>query len=163
MASVLDRIFADKRLELEQRKRAAGLDEIREGLSGNLCRCTGYEHIVRAVRELAPSRLLRAELSRGADKANEAILGGPAPGDPTPGFGSCDFFAQDGATRDHGFHGRFVGLPEKHVADTLDFHYLESGALYRLVALQALYLLESDPAVDLQAPDRDGEPSGQLP
>jgi aerobic-type carbon monoxide dehydrogenase small subunit (CoxS/CutS family) len=25
-------------------------DEIRVGLSGNLCRCTGYEHIVRAVR-----------------------------------------------------------------------------------------------------------------
>ena len=25
-------------------------DEIREGLSGNLCRCTGYEHIVRAIR-----------------------------------------------------------------------------------------------------------------
>ena len=25
-------------------------DEIREGLSGNLCRCTGYEHIVAAVR-----------------------------------------------------------------------------------------------------------------
>ena len=24
-------------------------DEIREGLSGNLCRCTGYEHIVRSV------------------------------------------------------------------------------------------------------------------
>ena len=30
--------------------------EIREGLSGNLCRCTGYEHIVRALRELAQSR-----------------------------------------------------------------------------------------------------------
>jgi carbon-monoxide dehydrogenase small subunit len=27
-------------------------DEIREGLSGNLCRCTGYEHIVQAVRSL---------------------------------------------------------------------------------------------------------------
>jgi carbon-monoxide dehydrogenase small subunit len=27
----------------------AGDDEIREGLSGNLCRCTGYENIVRAV------------------------------------------------------------------------------------------------------------------
>ena len=27
--------------------------EIREGLSGNLCRCTGYEHIVRAVRAAA--------------------------------------------------------------------------------------------------------------
>jgi aerobic carbon-monoxide dehydrogenase small subunit len=25
-------------------------DDIRNGLSGNLCRCTGYEHIVRAIR-----------------------------------------------------------------------------------------------------------------
>ena len=25
-------------------------DEIRDGLSGNLCRCTGYQHIVQAVR-----------------------------------------------------------------------------------------------------------------
>jgi aerobic-type carbon monoxide dehydrogenase small subunit (CoxS/CutS family) len=25
-------------------------DEIREGLSGNLCRCTGYQHIVAAIR-----------------------------------------------------------------------------------------------------------------
>ena len=25
-------------------------EELREGLSGNLCRCTGYEHIVQAVR-----------------------------------------------------------------------------------------------------------------
>jgi carbon-monoxide dehydrogenase small subunit len=28
-------------------------EEIRAGLSGNLCRCTGYEHIVRAVRAAA--------------------------------------------------------------------------------------------------------------
>jgi aerobic-type carbon monoxide dehydrogenase small subunit (CoxS/CutS family) len=28
-------------------------DDIRTGLSGNLCRCTGYEHIVRAVRAAA--------------------------------------------------------------------------------------------------------------
>ena len=28
-------------------------DDIREGLSGNLCRCTGYEHIVRAIRAVA--------------------------------------------------------------------------------------------------------------
>jgi carbon-monoxide dehydrogenase small subunit len=30
--------------------------EIRAGLSGNLCRCTGYDHIVRAVRALAAKR-----------------------------------------------------------------------------------------------------------
>jgi carbon-monoxide dehydrogenase small subunit len=31
-------------------------DEIREALSGNICRCTGYENIVNAVRELAKER-----------------------------------------------------------------------------------------------------------
>jgi aerobic carbon-monoxide dehydrogenase small subunit len=31
-------------------------DEIRAGLSGNLCRCTGYEHIVAAVRAARNSR-----------------------------------------------------------------------------------------------------------
>jgi carbon-monoxide dehydrogenase small subunit len=31
-------------------------DEIREGLSGNVCRCTGYVHIIAAVRELARER-----------------------------------------------------------------------------------------------------------
>jgi len=31
-------------------------DAIREGLSGNLCRCTGYEHIVRALKEAAAVR-----------------------------------------------------------------------------------------------------------
>jgi len=27
-------------------------DDIRNGLSGNLCRCTGYEHIVKAIRAM---------------------------------------------------------------------------------------------------------------
>jgi carbon-monoxide dehydrogenase small subunit len=31
-------------------------EEIRAGLSGNLCRCTGYEHIVRAVRAAVARR-----------------------------------------------------------------------------------------------------------
>ncbi|WP_433058137.1 (2Fe-2S)-binding protein [Dactylosporangium sp. CS-033363] len=30
-------------------------EEIREGLSGNLCRCTGYQNIVRAVQKAAKS------------------------------------------------------------------------------------------------------------
>jgi len=30
-------------------------DDIREGLSGNLCRCTGYEHIIKAIRAVVDS------------------------------------------------------------------------------------------------------------
>ena len=36
--------------DLLQKYPLATDDEIREGLSGNLCRCTGYEHIVAAIR-----------------------------------------------------------------------------------------------------------------
>jgi carbon-monoxide dehydrogenase small subunit len=32
-------------------------EEIREGLEGNLCRCTGYENIVRAVRRAAATEV----------------------------------------------------------------------------------------------------------
>ncbi|MEW2502273.1 (2Fe-2S)-binding protein [Amycolatopsis sp. CA-161197] len=38
-------------------------DEIRAGISGNLCRCTGYQFIVDAVREAAA--VLRAEVTGG--------------------------------------------------------------------------------------------------
>jgi aerobic carbon-monoxide dehydrogenase small subunit len=31
-------------------------DEIREGLSGNLCRCTGYQNIVGAIRAVVALR-----------------------------------------------------------------------------------------------------------
>jgi len=31
-------------------------EDIREGLSGNLCRCTGYQHIVDAVRSVVPRK-----------------------------------------------------------------------------------------------------------
>ena len=40
--------------------------EIREGLSGNLCRCTGYEHIVRAVRTAAAGETASASASASA-------------------------------------------------------------------------------------------------
>ena len=35
-------------------------EEIREGLIGNLCRCTGYVHIVKAVREAAKTLSIAA-------------------------------------------------------------------------------------------------------
>ena len=39
-------------VDLIQKYPLASDAEIRDGLSGNLCRCTGYDHIVRAVRSL---------------------------------------------------------------------------------------------------------------
>ncbi len=41
-------------------------DEIRHGLEGNLCRCTGYQNIVRAVKSAA------AELSAGTEPSTTA-------------------------------------------------------------------------------------------
>jgi carbon-monoxide dehydrogenase small subunit len=42
-------------IDLVKRANGAGLDEasVREGLSGNLCRCTGYHNIVAAVLDAA--------------------------------------------------------------------------------------------------------------
>jgi carbon-monoxide dehydrogenase small subunit len=42
-------------VDLLQRKPCAGEDEIRRDMSGNLCRCTGYVGIVRAIRSCAHS------------------------------------------------------------------------------------------------------------
>jgi aerobic carbon-monoxide dehydrogenase small subunit len=41
---------------LLHKKAAPSIDEIREGLSGNLCRCTGYVQIFEAVAEAARRR-----------------------------------------------------------------------------------------------------------
>jgi carbon-monoxide dehydrogenase small subunit len=38
--------------------------QIREGLEGNLCRCTGYEHIVRAVKRAAAEQAAQAGASQ---------------------------------------------------------------------------------------------------
>jgi len=37
--------------ELLQGNRTPGEDAIREAIAGNLCRCTGYQNIVRAVEK----------------------------------------------------------------------------------------------------------------
>jgi carbon-monoxide dehydrogenase small subunit len=52
--------------------------EVREGLEGNLCRCTGYHNIVKAVRAAG------AEL-RGAPAAAAAAAGAVVPEGPDPG------------------------------------------------------------------------------
>ena len=54
-------------------------DEIREGLSGNLCRCTGYLKIFEAV-ELAAARMQRDGSIPGSDAAirGGATLGAPS-------------------------------------------------------------------------------------
>ncbi|MEK6543500.1 MAG: (2Fe-2S)-binding protein [Elusimicrobiota bacterium] len=40
-------------------KKAKTPQDIRKGLSGNLCRCTGYQHIIDAVQETAKKALKR--------------------------------------------------------------------------------------------------------
>jgi len=42
-------------------------DEVREGIEGNLCRCTGYQNIVRAVQQAA------AEMSGGSAADNGQV------------------------------------------------------------------------------------------
>jgi carbon-monoxide dehydrogenase small subunit len=42
-------------------------DEVREGIEGNLCRCTGYQNIVRAVQQAA------AEMNAAAPAAAETL------------------------------------------------------------------------------------------
>lgn len=66
-------------------------DEIREGLEGNLCRCTGYANIIRAVRDAAAELRAAAERpvehgasvpqqtdTRTADPAQAPAAGGAA-------------------------------------------------------------------------------------
>jgi carbon-monoxide dehydrogenase small subunit len=43
-------------IDLLRKYPLASDEEIRDGLSGNLCRCTGYEHIVAAIRSAAAQR-----------------------------------------------------------------------------------------------------------
>ncbi len=43
-------------MDLLKKYPLASDDQIREGLSGNLCRCTGYQNIVAAIRAVAGLR-----------------------------------------------------------------------------------------------------------
>jgi aerobic carbon-monoxide dehydrogenase small subunit len=68
--------------------------EVREALAGNLCRCTGYEKVLAAVR-LAVGRLAPGDEAREGSAGGGGVgdgppvggppTGGPAPGGPAPG------------------------------------------------------------------------------
>jgi carbon-monoxide dehydrogenase small subunit len=47
-------------------------DEVREGIEGNLCRCTGYQNIVRAVQQAA-AEMSRAEMNSASPVATETL------------------------------------------------------------------------------------------
>ncbi|HXX79735.1 MAG TPA: 2Fe-2S iron-sulfur cluster-binding protein [Ktedonobacteraceae bacterium] len=40
-------------------------EEIRDALSGNICRCTGYQHIIEAVQSAAQTMAESASVSSG--------------------------------------------------------------------------------------------------
>ncbi len=61
--------------------------QIRIGMSGNLCRCTGYVGIVRAVRSVIQSR--RARDIAPTPRAGRTVLG-PVGSDHQPGVGKSD-------------------------------------------------------------------------
>ena len=49
--------------------------EIRDGISGNLCRCTGYQHIVQSVQYAAKKMSARGNGKGGASKENKKSNG----------------------------------------------------------------------------------------
>ena len=49
----IDRRTADRVLELLERNPNPTDMEVRHGIEGNLCRCTGYQNIVTAVQDAA--------------------------------------------------------------------------------------------------------------
>jgi len=60
--------------------------EIREGLDGNLCRCTGYQNIVRAVRDAAAAMRSAGAAAEPAPVTDAAAAGGEqASGTPDAG------------------------------------------------------------------------------
>ena len=59
-------------------------DEIREGISGNLCRCTGYQGIVNAVRRAASTASLAAGGDTPPSDARSASTASLAAGGDTP-------------------------------------------------------------------------------
>jgi carbon-monoxide dehydrogenase small subunit len=50
--------------------------EVREGMEGNLCRCTGYQNIVRAVQDAAQKMKPGAAADSGADAPTPAAVAG---------------------------------------------------------------------------------------
>ncbi|MDI3298121.1 MAG: (2Fe-2S)-binding protein [Bacillota bacterium] len=67
---------------LLERRPDPGEEEIRRAISGNLCRCTGYQNIVRAIQEAARAMRGAAEpvsAGQGAAGAASAARGGMVP------------------------------------------------------------------------------------
>jgi aerobic carbon-monoxide dehydrogenase small subunit len=54
--------------DLLRRNPSPSSDEIRHALEGNLCRCTGYQNIIRSVQAAAAAALATPELGGGAGR-----------------------------------------------------------------------------------------------
>jgi carbon-monoxide dehydrogenase small subunit len=82
-------------VDLLQRNANPSDDEIRAGLEGNLCRCTGYENIVKAVR--AAGKAMRDNTERHS--VNDLMpMHAPAEEPPPSGEGIIPPFLQEAHT-----------------------------------------------------------------
>ena len=91
-------------------------DEIRHGIEGNLCRCTGYQNIVAAIREAADPPAGGCRPGRRA-----RLTGGQPDGQRRP---RCP----DQAGRGSPVHHRQGPLPRRHQARRDDLHERSSAA-----------------------------------
>jgi carbon-monoxide dehydrogenase small subunit len=57
---------------LLKRNPKPSIEEIRLGIEGNLCRCTGYHNIIKAIQEAS------GQTEQAAEKPREAAVGAPA-------------------------------------------------------------------------------------
>jgi carbon-monoxide dehydrogenase small subunit len=77
--------------DLLSRNPRPGDEDIRDAISGNLCRCTGYHGIVRAVRQAATNLAGDGRVGGGEDVERVA--------EKTPGLGTGQATKQDDAGR----------------------------------------------------------------
>jgi aerobic carbon-monoxide dehydrogenase large subunit len=110
-------------LELLQREPHPTEERVRAWLKGNFCRCTGYQHIVDAVRVAAGASVAGVQ-----DQAVSSVASPPSPPDDAPGEDAATDNVVAGASPSPGTQdARFFGRP---LPRREDDHHLRGRGLF---------------------------------